>query len=88
MDQLDGNTSLYTDTRANNKYRVNQKTKVDKFEAALNLPIIATYNLRSLMPKIKSLKNDLIERSVSLGFLQETWEQTENGAHQQKKIFL
>ena len=44
--------------------------------------MIATYNFRSLMPKIQCLKNDLIERSVSLGFLQETWEDTENRSHQ------
>ena len=34
------------------------------------------------MPKIQSLKNDLVERSVGIGFLQETWEQSENHVHQ------
>ena len=33
------------------------------------------------MPKIQSLKNDLLERSVGVGFLQETWEQSENKFH-------
>ena len=46
------------------------KKKFDKFEAALNLPIVATDNLRSLRPKFQSLKNDLFERSVGIGFLQ------------------
>ena len=56
--------------------------KVNKVTAALNLPIVATYNLRSLMPQILSLKNDLLERSVDIGFLQETWEQSDNKSHQ------
>ena len=34
------------------------------------------------MPKILSLKNDILERSVDLGFLQETWEQSDNETHQ------
>ena len=56
--------------------------KADKISAALNLPIVATYNLRSLMPKILCLKNDIFERSVDIGFLQETWEQSDNKTHQ------
>ena len=48
----------------------------------MNLPIVATYNLRSLMPKVQSLKNDLLERSVDLGFLQEIWEQSDSKTHQ------
>ena len=56
--------------------------KADKISAALNLPIVATYNLRSLMPKILSLKNDIFERSVDISFLQETWEQSDNKTHQ------
>ena len=41
------------------------------------LPIVATYNLRSLLPKIKSLKTDIIERSIDISFLQEIWEKDE-----------
>ena len=56
--------------------------KIDKISAALNLPTVATYNLRSMIPKINSLKIDILERSVDLGFLQETWEQKDNADHQ------
>ena len=46
----------------------------DRISTALNLPIVATYNLRSLLPKINNLKDDIIEREVDLAFLQEIWE--------------
>ena len=38
--------------------------------------------MRSLIPKIKSLKNDIFERGVDLAFLQEVWEQTDSQSHQ------
>ena len=34
------------------------------------------------MPKVNSLKNDLLERSIQIGFLQEVWEQKDNKTHQ------
>ena len=34
------------------------------------------------MPKIQSLKQDILERSIHLSFLQETWEQSESKSHQ------
>ena len=92
--QLDGNVSILSDNESEisglsaskvNKGGIqnqNQKPKNDKISAALNLPIIATYNLRSLIPKIKSLKNDIFERGVDLAFLQEVWEQTDSQSHQ------
>ena len=48
--------------------------KEDQISAASFLPVIATYNLRSLMPKISSLKTDLVERKIDVAFLQEVWE--------------
>ena len=78
IEQFDGNASVCSDDNIN----LSKNHKFDKFVAAQNLPIIATYNLRSFMPKAQSLKNDLIERSVGIGFLQETWEQSENKSHQ------
>ena len=69
IDQLDGNVSV-------------PNIKIDKISAALNLPTVASYNLRSLFPKIESLKNDLIERKVDCGFLSEIWEQKQNIEHQ------
>ena len=58
--QLDGNDSVCLD---------NVNIRQDKITAALNLPTVATYNLRSLFPKVESLKKDLLERKVDVGFL-------------------
>ena len=78
--QLDGNVSVCSSDNVNIPKL--SKPKVDKSKVALSLPIVATYNLRSLMPKVQSLKNDLLERSVDIGYLQEIWEQTDNKTHQ------
>ena len=53
----------------------------DRVSIALNLPVVATYNLRSLMPNIRNLRTDLLERKIDLAFLQEIWEQSENTDH-------
>ena len=67
IEQLDGNISI----DLNNK-------RVNRAEAALGLPVITTNNLRSMMPKIKSVKADIIERNVDISFLQEIWEQSDS----------
>ena len=48
---------------------------------ALGLPTIGSYNVRSLFPKIKSFKIDIIERGVDVAFVSEVWEQKENQGH-------
>ena len=68
--QFDGNVSVCSSS-----------DKIDKITAALSLPTVATYNLRSLFPKIESLKTDLIERKIDVGFLTEIWEQHQNSDH-------
>ena len=73
--QLDGNVSVCSDQPKHSK------NKPDKITAALNLPIVATYNCRSLFPKIESLKKDLLERKIDVGFLTEVWKQTNNIEH-------
>ena len=65
--QLDGNLSI-----------ASIQAKIDKITAALSLPTVATYNCRSLFPKIESLKTDLLERKIDCGFLVEIWEQKQN----------
>ena len=84
--QLDGNISICSSpTHSNDKNKgshKNHKIKNNTVTRAQNLPVIASYNLRSLIAKIESLKNDIIERSVGLAFLQEIWEQSENKSHQ------
>ena len=71
--QFDGNVSVCSSS-----------DKIDKITAALSLPTVATYNLRSLFPKIGSLKTDLIERKIDVGFLTEIWEQNQNSKHMSK----
>ena len=46
------------------------------------IPTVATYNLRSLFPKINNLKDDIVERGVDCAFLSEIWEHSENETHQ------
>ena len=90
IDQLDGNVSICSSNEYNRQSckklpdhpKPKNGQKIDKIAAALNLPTVATYNLRSMIPKINSLKIDILERSVDLGFLQEIWEQTDNAEHQ------
>ena len=38
------------------------------------LPTIAVSNVRSLIPKIENVKNDILERGISLLLLSEVWE--------------
>ena len=71
--QLDGNQSVFNDSV--------QPVKPDKISAALSLPTVATYNCRSLFPKIDSLKTDLLERQIDVSFLTEIWEQNHNNDH-------
>ena len=80
IDQLDGNVSVCSSIIQNDpqsckklsdQLKPKNAKKIDKIAAALNLPIVVTYNLRSMIPKLKSLKIYILERSVDLGFLQE-----------------
>ena len=91
IDQLDGNVSVCSSIIQNDPksckklsdhLKPNNVKNIDKIAAALNLPIVATYNLRSMIQKLKSLKIDILESSVDLGFLQEIWEQEDNKDHQ------
>ena len=54
----------------------------DKITCALNMPVVATYNMRSIFPKIGNLKTDLLERNIDCAFLCEIWEKSENKQHQ------
>ena len=47
---------------------------MNKVDTAINLPTIATYNLRSLFPKLGNVKNDIIEREIDAAFCCEIWE--------------
>ena len=56
--------------------------KQDKICAAICLPTVATYNLRSMLPKIGNLTTDILEREIDCAFLQEIWENEDNANHQ------
>ena len=58
--------------------------KIDKISASNNLPTVASYNCRSLFPKIESFKTDILERQIDVGFACEIWEKTENKVHRQE----
>ena len=45
------------------------------------LPIISVSNMRSLMPKIKNVKLDVMERKIGLALLSEIWEKNGNKKH-------
>ena len=47
----------------------NNKCFVSEF-----LPTVSVSNMRSLIPKINNLKDDLLERDISLALLSEVWE--------------
>ena len=46
----------------------------DKLLKCLSLPIISVSNVRSLLPKINSFKNDVLERNIGLALLSEIWQ--------------
>ena len=54
----------------------------NKAVAALSLPTITVYNMRSIWSKLDSLATDMEERSVHLSMLSEVWEKKENPQHQ------
>ena len=72
---MDGNDSI---SSVNN---VNRVPHLKKHQVALDLPTVASYNVRSLFQKILSFKTDMLERAVSVAFVSEIWEQRENFEH-------
>ena len=58
--------------------------KKKKSNIALDLPTVASYNCRSLFPKLESLKIDLIERKIDCAMASEVWQQSENKEHSAK----
>jgi hypothetical protein len=56
IQQYDGNISIFSESENN--------ASNNKGTAALNLPIVATYNVRSLFPKVRSFRTDMLERNI------------------------
>ena len=78
LQQLDGNisnvstlssTSKSSDSSTlSNQFIDAQRTPYDKISMAASLPTVASYNLRSLFPKIRNFSTDIIERNVDVAF--------------------
>ena len=77
---LDGNNSNISETNGQ-QYVPPPEIKSNKINDAKHLPTVATYNLRSFLPKAGNLVTDMLERKIDCGFLQEIWEQTNNIEH-------
>ena len=58
-----------------------QPTKQSKFDIALDLPTVATYNFRSFFPKLGHFRTDMMERSIDVAFCCELWEKSEDKQH-------
>ena len=71
--QLDGNISICTDSTITKPHQTKAKHVI-----AQNLPIVASFNARSLHPKIDNFKTDLLHRNISIACVCEVWEQIEN----------
>ena len=85
--QCDGNASIITESESDKIDHPNVilhgvAKKIDKITSALNMPVVATYNMRSLFPKVGNLKTDILERNIQVGFLCEIWQKSENKTHQ------
>ena len=79
--QVDGNVSLLDDTSESVTTLGQRNTKQKKHEIALHLPTVATYNVRSLFPKVGNFKIDMLERGISVAFISEIWEKSEDKEH-------
>ena len=78
--QLDGNDTISSESDISSKKTTNHKQ--DKITSALYMPAVATYNCRSIFPKLGNLKRDIIERNIQAAFCCEIWEKAESKQHQ------
>ena len=79
--QLDGNTSINTESENLSPAKLSQN-KPDKITSAHYVPVVATYNCRSIFPKLGNMKKDIVERNIQAAFCCEIWEQKEKRNHQ------
>ena len=79
--QLDGNDSIVSESEEIPQI-TKGRVKQDKLTSAQYLPVVATYNCRSIFPKLGNIKKDILERNIQAGFCCEIWEQKENKNHQ------
>ena len=73
--QFDGNDTIVSESDI-------YSSKSDKITSALHMPVVATYNMRSIFPKLGNLKKDILERDIQAAFCCEIWEKSESKQHQ------
>ena len=56
----------------------------NKCVEALSLPVITSYNLRSIWGKLNSFSDDMHERDCTVSFLSEVWEKRDSKKHKKK----
>ena len=76
---MDGNESIVSESES--QAQTSNIKRQDKITAALNLPTVATYNVRSLFPKIRNFKTNMLERLISVSFISEIWERADKKLH-------
>ena len=79
IQQLDGNCSILSNSESDSTNT--SSSGMDKVAASAYLPTIASYNVRSLFPKLGNIITDILERGITLGFFSEIWERSENKKH-------
>ena len=86
IQQFDGNMSVSSNESENSLLyppppQPRPAHKPDKIITALSLPTVASYNLRSLFPKVRNITTDILERRIDVSFCSEIWEQENNTTH-------
>ena len=79
--QFDGNDTILSESEEIAPRKVS-RVKTDKITSALFLPVVATYNCRSIFPRLGNMKKDILERNIQVALCCEIWEKKENKNHQ------
>ena len=85
--QFDGNCSVLSESESNDGDQIPAVhfpallQRPDKIRAAQFLPSVATYNVRSIFPKLGNIRTDMLERNISVGFFSEVWEKSGKKSH-------
>ena len=81
--QLDGNISVSSieSESSDQSIAAMHQQAPDKIIAAQFLPTVATYNVRSIFPKLGNIRTDMLERQISVGFFSEVWEKSGKKSH-------
>ena len=79
--QVDDNNSIISFDETQSSVSLSPRPKCKRLVAAAHLPAVACYNMRSIFPKIRNVRADMLERGISVGFFSEVWEKAEKKSH-------